>query len=103
MVDLVLYDAMVEAAMFVERGPVFLLLCAEPRRIPGTAAAGLTEGVVFRVALLTVELLWQAALDRFLEAWCLSLFSLGSLYYPLQVCLQEDYGLRSTLLGNMIY
>ena len=46
-----------------------------------------------------VELLWQAALERLLEARCLTQFSPGSLYSPLQVCLQEDYGLRSTLLG----
>ena len=40
-----------------------------------------------------------AAVERLLEAGCLTQFSPGSLYSPLQVCLQEDYGLGSTLLG----
>lgn len=64
-----------------------------------SSSSRLTEGVISRAGLVSVELLWQAALERLLEAWCLAQFSLGPLYSPAQVCQQEDYGLRSTLLG----
>lgn len=40
-----------------------------------------------------------AAVEGLLEAWCLSQFIPGSLYSPLQVCLQEDFGSGSSLLG----